>query len=244
MNVETRCGLICETCMYREPNHCKGCIATMGNPFHGQCPVAVCAQEKGLAHCGQCPEMPCELLSQYSCDPVHGDTPPGARIAVCRMWRAAETEKGGKTMGKFEDIKALSEEAYAFMNSFEPDQVADGRYELGNGVYANISTYTTRTRAQSCYEAHRKYTDIQWIIAGEEIISTEPLQVMHEHDCLEPYSEEKDCELYANNFDGIDHYLSAGCYAVYSPQVAHMPNICAGGPSTVRKVVLKVPVKA
>jgi len=146
-------------------------------------------------------------------------------------------------MGKFEEIKAISPEAYAFMNEFDAENTPDGRHELGNGVYANISTYTTRTRAQSCYEAHRKYTDIQWIISGEEIISAEPLQVMHEHDCIQPYNEENDCELYANNFDGIDHYLSAGNYAVFCPQVAHMPNICVGGPSVVRKVVVKVPFK-
>ena len=242
MKVETRCGLICEACTYKEPNDCKGCIATMGNPFHGECPVAQCAQKKGIVHCGQCDSFPCALLEQYSCDPVHGDTPPGARIAVCRMWKAAETE-GGATMSRFEEIKAISEEAYAFMNAFEADKIADGRHELGGGVYANISTYTTRTRAESMYEAHRKYIDIQWIISGREIISTEPLNVMHGYACLQPYNEENDCELYANNFDGIDHYLEEGCFAVYLPEIAHMPNICAGGPSKVRKVVIKVPVK-
>jgi len=238
MKIETRCGLICEACSYKEENGCRGCIATMGNPFHGECPVAQCAQKRGLVHCGQCADMPCELLSQYSCDPVHGDNPPGARIETCRKWKAEEE----KTMGMFEQIRAISEEAYAFMTAFDADSVADGRHELGGGVYANISTYTTRTRAESCYEAHRKYIDIQWIIKGEEIISTQPLEVMHKYACLQPYSEENDCELYENNFEGIDNYLCAGSYAVYSPQVAHMPNICVGGPSVVRKVVIKVPV--
>ena len=87
---DTRCWLICEGCGYREANGCRGCIATMGNPFHGQCPVAQCCQEKGYVHCGQCPELPCELLRQYSCDPVHGDTPPGKRIEQCRIWREEE----------------------------------------------------------------------------------------------------------------------------------------------------------
>ena len=84
--IDTRCGLSCADCEYREKMNCGGCIETMGRPFHGECPVAACCQEKGLAHCGQCGEFPCGLLTEYSCDPVHGDNPPGARIEMCRRW--------------------------------------------------------------------------------------------------------------------------------------------------------------
>lgn len=84
--VESRCGLHCKTCEWREPCNCGGCIETMGNPFHGECPVAVCCQNKGIEHCGECENIPCELLTQYSCDPEHGDNPKGARIAQCKRW--------------------------------------------------------------------------------------------------------------------------------------------------------------
>ena len=78
--VDSRCGLHCTGCEYKEACGCGGCIETNGQPFHGECPVAVCCQEKGFIHCGECPDIPCELLMQYSCDPEHGDTPQGARI--------------------------------------------------------------------------------------------------------------------------------------------------------------------
>lgn len=84
--IDTRCGLRCEGCEWKEPCNCGGCVATNGNPFHGQCPVAVCCQDKGLVHCGECLDFPCDLLSQYSSDPEHGDNPPGARIEQCRKW--------------------------------------------------------------------------------------------------------------------------------------------------------------
>ena len=84
--IDTRCGLRCVGCEYMESCNCGGCIATNGNPFHGACPVAECCQSKGYLHCGECPEIPCELLSQYSCDPEHGDNPPGARIEQCKRW--------------------------------------------------------------------------------------------------------------------------------------------------------------
>lgn len=78
--VDSRCGLHCTRCKYKETCGCGGCIETNGRPFHGECPVAVCCQDKGIVHCGECPDIPCELLTQYSCDPEHGDTPRGARI--------------------------------------------------------------------------------------------------------------------------------------------------------------------
>ncbi len=84
--IGSRCGLDCNDCYYRDAYGCGGCIETKGHPFHGECPVAHCCQEKGIIHCGQCPDIPCDMLTQYSCDPQHGDNPPGARIKVCKMW--------------------------------------------------------------------------------------------------------------------------------------------------------------
>lgn len=92
--IDTRCGLCCATCTYKQPCDCGGCIATKGHPFHGECPVAHCCQEKGYMHCGECPDLPCALLSQYSCDPEEGDNPPGARIERCRRWAEEGTSHG------------------------------------------------------------------------------------------------------------------------------------------------------
>lgn len=90
--IDTRCGLRCEGCSFKESHGCKGCIATNGNPFHGECPVAKCCQEKEQVHCGECKGFPCKLLIEYSNDPVHGDNPKGARIEQCRQWGISESE--------------------------------------------------------------------------------------------------------------------------------------------------------
>lgn len=87
LKVQSRCGLTCNGCSYREPCNCGGCIETNGRPFHGECPVAVCCQEKGYDHCGECPDMPCEQLKLYTCDPEHGDHPEGARIELLKRWK-------------------------------------------------------------------------------------------------------------------------------------------------------------
>ena len=113
LTVQSRCGLLCKWCTYRESHGCGGCVETNGNPFHGECPVAKCCQDKGYAHCGECGYLPeecadpdckkidangfyecggckntsCDKLYPYSYkDPGHGDNPPGARVEVCRAW--------------------------------------------------------------------------------------------------------------------------------------------------------------
>lgn len=87
-NPQSRCGLLCNGCEYKETHGCGSCIKTNGNPFHGQCPIAVCCQNKGYTHCGECDDMPCENLFEYSCgDSEHSDIPKGARIEMLRLWR-------------------------------------------------------------------------------------------------------------------------------------------------------------
>ncbi len=92
--IESRCGLLCGSCSYREPCKCGGCVETNGHPFHGECPVAECSQAKGYEHCGLCPEMPCEQLYAYSyLDKEHGDNPPGARIEQLKKWAAEGSQE-------------------------------------------------------------------------------------------------------------------------------------------------------
>lgn len=88
VKIDSYCGLVCETCEFRETMNCGGCIATGGKPFHGHCDVAACAVEKKRAFCGDCAEFPCETLKAYSFDPVHGDD--GARIENVRRQKAAK----------------------------------------------------------------------------------------------------------------------------------------------------------
>ena len=86
--IESRCGILCGKCEYKERTGCKGCVH-MEKPFWGEsCPVKSCCEEKGHAHCGQCPAFPCEVLHQFAYDPKQGDD--GLRIEQCRKWRGEE----------------------------------------------------------------------------------------------------------------------------------------------------------
>lgn len=88
--IESRCGLSCGECGYREPMSCPGCTK-MDRPFWGEsCPVKGCCEERGLAHCGECPDFPCALLNQFAYDKEQGDD--GARIRRCRQWAEGREE--------------------------------------------------------------------------------------------------------------------------------------------------------
>lgn len=54
-------------------------------------------------------------------------------------------------------------------NLFDINQMthlAEGRYELENGIYVNIESYSTCSCEEKKYEIHRKYIDLQYIISG------------------------------------------------------------------------------
>ncbi|SHO45524.1 Type 1 glutamine amidotransferase-like domain-containing protein [Anaerocolumna xylanovorans] len=113
--IDSRCGLHCTNCSWKETHGCMGCIESMGNPFHGECSIAVCCQNKGLMHCGECSNIPCSKLYQYSyLDKEHGDKPQGERVTVCRKW-AGESGKMNwskvlLTSAGFEDMDGNSKE--------------------------------------------------------------------------------------------------------------------------------------
>ncbi len=81
--IESKCGILCSICEYKESMNCTGCI-NIDNPFWGVCPIKKCVEDKVLNHCGECRSFPCELLNSFSYDKEQGDE--GKRIKQCKMW--------------------------------------------------------------------------------------------------------------------------------------------------------------
>jgi len=82
--IESRCGILCSECEYKEPMNCGGCV-NIDKPFWGNiCPVKECCESKINKHCGLCADFPCTLLNQFAYDEKQGDG--GKRIKQCRAW--------------------------------------------------------------------------------------------------------------------------------------------------------------
>jgi biofilm protein TabA len=117
--------------------------------------------------------------------------------------------------------------------------LADGRHPIdGDRLYAMVSSYATRRKEESQYEAHRRYIDIQFLLSGEELAYWTPLEG------LKPsveYSEANDAVLFPDG-EGLALLLGRSRFAVFFPQDAHMPCILSNRSGNVRKIVVKVKI--
>lgn len=60
--IDSICGLDCAGCSLKST--CGGCAKTNGQPFGGECVVAVCCQSKEHGCCADCSDTPCGLKEQ------------------------------------------------------------------------------------------------------------------------------------------------------------------------------------
>ncbi|MDB6170241.1 MAG: hypothetical protein JWM88_3105 [Verrucomicrobia bacterium] len=117
---------------------------------------------------------------------------------------------------------------------------ADGRQEIeGDRLFALVQSYSTSPAAERKLEHHRTYADIQFMLAGEEVIEFAPLGGLP---VIAAYDEAKDFGLVRDPERRSAVLLRAGDFAVFFPEDAHKPGCAAGSPGPVRKVVVKVRV--
>ena len=90
------------------------------------------------------------------------------------------------------------------------------------------------------YEAHLKYADVQFLLAGSEHLRCCPLEFLTP---ATDYDEAGDCRFYVDKpGSGCALRLGSGYFAVVFPDDAHIPQLAVGEPEPVKKVVVKVPV--
>ena len=123
----------------------------------------------------------------------------------------------------------------------------NGRYPvIGDEVFAIIQEYTSKTLEEGKFESHRKYTDIQFVLSGEEQIGFADVEGFEEAtaDELNTYDEEKDISFLtpkpSTQADFVK--LQTGDFAIFTPKDAHMPSIAVSTPIYVKKIVVKVKV--
>ena len=112
-----------------------------------------------------------------------------------------------------------------------------GRHDIeGDRIFALVTEYETKPKADAGWEAHRKYHDIQLVVFGEEEIGYNNLRLMDQGN----YDQDKDFQGLQGSGDMIA--LRPGVFALFTPQDAHAPGLVHGRSQPVRKVVVKVAV--
>jgi YhcH/YjgK/YiaL family protein len=115
-----------------------------------------------------------------------------------------------------------------------------GRFELdGDDFYASVQLRQPRPREErSTPEAHREYVDLQYCVAGGEIIdwyALDGLQPTMEHD------EAGDYRLFRRPaHPPVPLLMRPGTFALLFPRDAHVPMVADGVNSECRMVVFKI----
>ena len=127
--------------------------------------------------------------------------------------------------------------AKAFEFLLRPDlkELPVGRYEIdGDRIYAMVSKEPGRRKEDALLETHRKYIDIQLVLAGTDTMGWKPWP-----SCNQPtgeYDQKADIQFFADNPDAWVS-VESGAFAVFFPEDAHVPLIA---PGQIHKVVVKV----
>lgn len=121
-----------------------------------------------------------------------------------------------------------------------PAEPAEGRYALWrDDIYALVLRYDTGDAAGSRFETHRRYVDLQYTLAGAEVIDWAPRQTLANDG---DYDVTKDL-LFHHPGPVFGRVLkSAGYFSIHTPVDAHRPKIRAEGCAQVFKLVVKIPV--
>jgi YhcH/YjgK/YiaL family protein len=118
-------------------------------------------------------------------------------------------------------------------------EIADGTVEIeGKRVFAIVQRYNTVIAEHPRFEYHRTYIDIQYILAGNEMIGWIPAVRMSLTDV---YDADKDIAFGsapAGTWSAVQ--LQAGDAAIFYPEDAHAPRLAASAPAPVVKIVVKV----
>ena len=98
-------------------------------------------------------------------------------------------------------------------------------------------SYTTLPWEEAKYEAHQNYSDIQYVISGEEVMTYAPAEELNP---AGPYNAEKDVVKFDNANPGLKVTCKAGDFMIFFPWDGHKPKAAAGEPSMVKKIVVKI----
>ena len=110
-----------------------------------------------------------------------------------------------------------------------------GRYELdGDRLFVNVQSYETRPFDRTKLEYHKRYVDLQLLLAGKETLYYAPKGTP----CVTPYDAKGDCGFDEVPKSAVPLTLEPGNFVLLLPEEGHLPGTGDGG--TVIKAVVKI----
>ena len=125
-------------------------------------------------------------------------------------------------------------ETAKFAERVKNENLPAGRYNLGND-FVLVQEGTTRSFKEADFEVHRKYLDIQIIIAGSEYMEYADITDLKEK---VPFDEEKDLALMEGAGNKI--LIKPGMFYILYPSDGHKPCCHEEIPTKYKKVLAKI----
>jgi len=139
---------------------------------------------------------------------------------------------------RYYDMHPAFAKAFAFVNRSDLADLPAERHDIdGDRLFCSISKGPGRSRAEANLEAHRKYIDIQYVIAGTEEMGWKPTadcRIVHA-----PYDADKDIGFFKDAPDTWTE-VPPGSFVIFFPEDAHAPLV---GEGQIHKAVLKIAVE-
>jgi len=145
-------------------------------------------------------------------------------------------ENTPETLQALEAYNPRFKKVFEFIRGHDMAQLAVGKHPIdGDEVFVNVAESGPRSPQAAKLEAHQRYHDLQWLIAGD----VETHGIIPVAQCRQPkdaYNPEKDVVFYADAWtDTLT--LTPGQFVLYTPATAHAPNMTEGH---IKKAVFKV----
>lgn len=129
------------------------------------------------------------------------------------------------------------DKAFDFIKNEDLSGLSVGVHELDSqDVFVKVTEYYSKDPEKVFFEAHKDYSDIQYVISGEEYIELAPVSTAI---IKTPYDAEKDIIFYeakaSQSLIG-----RPGTFFIIFPNEVHRPGIMIGDSVHVKKIVIKV----
>jgi YhcH/YjgK/YiaL family protein len=139
------------------------------------------------------------------------------------------------SLGRYAGLGANFETAVQYLLERGMDAFAPGKYAVdGERVYISVREADLSAKPER-WEAHRRYADIQILLAGGEAILYAPEPGAPEG----AYNEAKDVEFFESTA-GLRCALKPGDFMIFLPGEPHAPDRPEGSEGFSRKMVVKV----
>jgi YhcH/YjgK/YiaL family protein len=145
-----------------------------------------------------------------------------------------------KNLSGYANVHPRFEAAFAALKDFVTNERENGRYEIdGDNIFVMVQSYTPKMMsAETKFETHRDYIDIQYMLKNGEKMC---YQREEEMTAVSEYKPDVQFFAQTESFDTL--YIDEGELAIFFPEEAHAPGLAQSEDQPgVKKIIVKVRV--